>query len=97
MLTDRIQAKSYRKSLQTCRIAREKRGWANGAFLTGRTLRNTQSIGKGSACQNLVGPAGMAADLEYNATQSSRRLRHAVTGLHRTTWVSRTAPSFRVA
>jgi hypothetical protein len=76
---------SYRKNLQTCQIPPTKSGWVNGAYLTGRTLRYTGSLGDARTCQRLIGPAGMAADLEYPiATRPNAALRNVVAHVHGT-------------
>jgi hypothetical protein len=79
-----LRSRAYGKALSPCRgIPRTKRGWVNGAYLTGRSLRNTDFLGRGRSCRGLVGGAGMAGDIEYLATRR-RPLRHVTVGLHGT-------------
>lgn len=80
-----LRARTYRKATQTCHIPQTKGGWVNGAYLTDRTLTNSESLGKGKACASLVGPAGMASDLEYPTVASAHpRLNHVVAYEHGT-------------
>jgi hypothetical protein len=60
-----LKAQTYRKTFERCAIPATKSGWVNGASLTGRQLWNTQSLGNGRACAQLIGGAGMASDIEY--------------------------------
>jgi hypothetical protein len=79
-----LHSKTYRKVLSACRgVAPTKRGWVNGAYLTNRSLRSSEFLGRGSACRGLLGGAGMASDIEYLATRR-RPLKRVTVGLHGT-------------
>lgn len=75
----------YTKRLQRCQIASTRSGWVNGVVLKGRTLANSGSLGEGRRCAFLVGPAGMASDIESDvALHPTRHLTTYLVGLHGT-------------
>lgn len=83
--TSYLRSRTYTKTMQNCHIPTTKTGWVNGAYLTDRTLRNSASLGDQRGCKQLVGPAGMAADLEYPVvTRPSPSLRSVVAYTHGT-------------
>jgi hypothetical protein len=71
--------------LRNCAIPSQRRGWANGVWLSNRNLMNSGTLGQGRRCAWLVGPAGMAADIESDvAARAGRPLAREVVGLHGT-------------
>jgi hypothetical protein len=66
--SSRLFTRTFSKTVKRCRIPRTKGGWVNGVTLTDRRLRASGSLGRG-VCRGLIGPAGIANDLQYEAVR----------------------------
>jgi hypothetical protein len=71
---DKLASETYRKDIQSCPIPPNRSGWANGVSLTNRRLTNTTSLVAGHACRWLIGPTGMAGDIESDVARQDGRI-----------------------
>jgi hypothetical protein len=65
-LSGRLFTRTFSKAVKRCRIPPTKDGWVNGVSLSDRRLRASGSLDRGK-CRGLIGPAGIANDLQYEA------------------------------